>query len=39
MTVKGTIWLKGSPLGRYNVKEIKVQLEERNCKVHKHIMV
>lgn len=39
MTVKGTIWLKGSPLGRYNVKEIKAQLEERNCKVHKHIMV
>jgi hypothetical protein len=39
MTVKGTIWLKGSPLGRYNVKEIKAQLEERNCKVHGSIMV
>jgi len=39
MIVKGTIWLKGSPLGRYTVKEIKAQLEERNCKVHKNIMV
>jgi hypothetical protein len=39
MIVKGTIWLKGSPLGRYNVKEIKAQLEERNCKVHRSIMV
>lgn len=39
MIVKGTIWLKGSPLGRYNVKEIKAQLEERNCKVHGSIMV
>ena len=39
MIVKGTIWLMNSPLGRYNVKEIKAQLEERNCKVHGHIMV
>ena len=39
MEVKNSIWLKGSPLGRYTVKEIKEQLEERNCKVHKHIMV
>jgi hypothetical protein len=39
MTVKGTIWLGNSPLGRYTVKEIKAQLEERNCKVHGHIMV
>jgi hypothetical protein len=39
MIVKGTIWLKGSPLGRYNVKEIQAKLEERNCKVHKNIMV
>jgi hypothetical protein len=39
MEVKNSIWLKGSPLGRYTVKEIKAQLEERNCKVHKNIMV
>ncbi len=39
MIVKGTIWLMNSPLGRYNVKEIKAQLEERNCKVHGNIMV
>jgi len=39
MIVKGTIWLMNSPLGRYNVKEIKAQLEERNCKVHGSIMV
>jgi len=39
MIVKGTIWLMNSPLGRYNVKEIKAKLEERNCKVHGSIMV
>jgi hypothetical protein len=39
MIVNGNIWLKGSPLGRYNVREIQAKLEERNCKVHKHIMV
>jgi hypothetical protein len=39
MIVNGTIWLRNSPLGRYTVKEIKAQLEERNCKVHGPIMV
>jgi hypothetical protein len=39
MIVNGTILLRNSPLGRYTVKEIKAQLEERNCKVHGHIMV
>jgi hypothetical protein len=39
MIVNGTIWLRNSPLGRYNVKEIQAQLDERNCKVHGHIMV
>jgi hypothetical protein len=39
MIVNGTIWLGNSPLGRYTVKEIKAQLEERNCKVHGHIIV
>ena len=39
MIVNGTIWLRNSPLGRYNVKEIQAKLEERNCKVHGSIMV
>ena len=39
MEVKNSIWLKGSPLGRYNVKEIQAKLEEKNCKVHGSIMV
>jgi hypothetical protein len=39
MIVKGTIWLIGSPLGRQTIREIQLQLDERNCKVHGHIMV
>ena len=39
MEVEGNIWLRGSPLGNYTVKEIKAQLDERNCKVHKHILI
>jgi hypothetical protein len=39
MEVKNSIWLRSTPLGRYNVKEIKAQLEEKNCKVHGSIMV
>jgi len=39
MTVKGTIWLGNSPLGRQTIREIQSKLEERNCKVHGQIMV
>jgi hypothetical protein len=39
MEVEGSIFLRGSPLGNYTVKEIKAQLDERNCKVHKHIFI
>jgi len=38
MIVNGIIWLRNSPLGRYNVKEIKAQFPESRWSQHNPVL-